>query len=68
MAEALIKYETIDKYQIEDLMGRKPVREPQGWGDDVPPASGAAKPEHDESERPTDKKDNSSLGGAAEQN
>ncbi|MGR8942498.1 MAG: ATP-dependent zinc metalloprotease FtsH, partial [Gammaproteobacteria bacterium] len=31
MAEALIKYETIDKFQIEDLMTRHPVRAPQGW-------------------------------------
>jgi len=36
MAEALMKYETIDKYQIDDLMARVPVRAPQGW-DDVPP-------------------------------
>jgi len=39
MAEALIKYETIDKYQIDDLMTRQPVREPQGWGDDSTPTS-----------------------------
>ena len=39
MAEALIKYETIDKYQIDDLMARQPVREPQGWGDDSTPTS-----------------------------
>jgi len=39
MADALMKYETIDKYQLEDLMDRKPVREPQGW-DETPPPSG----------------------------
>jgi cell division protease FtsH len=34
MADALMKYETIDKYQLDDLLERKtPVREPQGWGD-----------------------------------
>ncbi|OAI18793.1 ATP-dependent metalloprotease [Methylomonas lenta] len=38
MSEALMKYETIDKFQIEDLMNRKPVREPKGW-DDTPPSS-----------------------------
>lgn len=38
MAAALMKYETIDKYQIDDLMDRKPVRAPKGW-DDVPPPS-----------------------------
>jgi len=36
MADALMKYETIDKNQIDDLMARIPVRAPQGW-DDVPP-------------------------------
>jgi cell division protease FtsH len=39
MADALMKYETIDKYQIDDLMERKPVRAPQGW-DDLPPRGG----------------------------
>jgi cell division protease FtsH len=39
MADALMKYETIDKYQIDDLMERRPVRDPQGW-DDTPPQSG----------------------------
>lgn len=40
MADALMKYETIDKYQLDDLLDRKPVREPQGWDDTPPPASG----------------------------
>lgn len=31
MADALIKYETIDKDQIDDLMNKKTVREPHGW-------------------------------------
>ncbi len=39
MAEALIKYETIDKLQIDDLMARRPVRTPAGW-DDLPPRDG----------------------------
>ncbi|SYZ82179.1 cell division protein FtsH [Vibrio paracholerae] len=34
MKDALMKYETIDAGQIDDLMARKPViREPAGWGD-----------------------------------
>ena len=41
MADALMKYETIDKYQIDDLMARKPVRDPQGWDDDKPPHGNA---------------------------
>lgn len=62
MAEALMKYETIDKYQIDDLMERKPVREPKGW-DDTPPASGDVEVD------PWQKKGagDSSVGGVAEQ-
>lgn len=40
MAEALMKYETIDKDQIEDLIARRPVRDPQGWDDTAPPNHG----------------------------
>ncbi|WP_407332251.1 ATP-dependent zinc metalloprotease FtsH [Enterovibrio sp. 27052020O] len=31
MKDALMKYETIDAGQIDDLMERRPVREPAGW-------------------------------------
>lgn len=35
MAEALMKYETIDAEQINDIMAGNPPREPKGWqGDD----------------------------------
>lgn len=34
MKDALMKYETIDAKQIDDLMERKPVREPAGWTND----------------------------------
>jgi len=63
MAEALMKYETIDKYQIDDLMARKPVRDPQGW-DDTPPKSGTTSDEVKEKE---DKKSEPAIGGTAEQ-
>ncbi|MGY0614209.1 ATP-dependent zinc metalloprotease FtsH [Vibrio sp. FJH11] len=34
MKDALMKYETIDAHQIDDLMERKAeIREPAGWGD-----------------------------------
>ncbi len=33
MAEALIKYETIDKLQIDDVMKGKEIREPEHWQD-----------------------------------
>ena len=39
MADALMKYETIDKDQIDDLMSRRPVRDPEGWDDTAPPNS-----------------------------
>ncbi len=41
MADALVKYETIDKAQLDDLLARKPVRPPQGWEDPSPPQGGA---------------------------
>ena len=42
MADALMRYETIDEQQIHDIMeGRKP-RAPQGWEDLGPPTAGAA--------------------------
>ncbi|MFO7809324.1 ATP-dependent zinc metalloprotease FtsH [Guyparkeria sp.] len=47
MSEALMKYETIDTAQIDDLMERRPVREPEDWGErgsgtgSEPPSSGA---------------------------
>ncbi|MDD1794111.1 ATP-dependent zinc metalloprotease FtsH [Enterovibrio sp. ZSDZ42] len=34
MKDALMKYETIDAAQIDDLMERRPVREPAGWTTD----------------------------------
>jgi cell division protease FtsH len=64
MAAALMKYETIDKFQIEDLMQRKPVKAPAGW-EDLPPRGGA------EVEVAPEKKDDikpeKPIGGAAEQ-
>ena len=61
MADALMKYETIDHFQIDDIMEGKVPRPPQNW-DEAPPADGsAAKPPEAEKEA-TDK-----LGKAAEQ-
>lgn len=36
MAEALLKYETIDAKQLEDLMARRPPEEPKGWSERSP--------------------------------
>ncbi|MGD8484918.1 MAG: ATP-dependent zinc metalloprotease FtsH [Thioalkalispiraceae bacterium] len=43
MADALIKYETIDEEQINDIMEGRPVREPAGW-DDQSPTGGSGTP------------------------
>ncbi|WP_439889410.1 ATP-dependent zinc metalloprotease FtsH [Pseudomonas sp. MBLB4123] len=53
MAEALMKYETIDAEQIDDIMSGRTPREPKGWGG----GDGAGKPsakadEADSSEKP----------------
>ncbi|ANW24807.1 ATP-dependent metalloprotease [Vibrio coralliilyticus] len=48
MKDALMKYETIDASQIDDLMDRKSdIREPAGWGDnsDSKPEAKAEQPE-----------------------
>ncbi len=62
MAEALIKYETIDQEQIKDIMaGRKP-RPPEDWDDSD--TSGSRKDEKDEKD---EKKAKAKIGGTAEQ-
>ncbi len=43
MKDALLKYETLDRKQIDDLMARRPVGEPSGWNDK--PESGANTPD-----------------------
>ncbi|GAA5186224.1 ATP-dependent zinc metalloprotease FtsH [Ferrimonas gelatinilytica] len=40
MTDALMKYETIDANQIDDLMERREVRPPADWSDSDRPASG----------------------------
>lgn len=42
MAQALVKYETIDSGQIDDIMNGKEPRPPEGWNDG-PSKSGGAK-------------------------
>ncbi len=63
MAAALIKYETIDKFQIDDLMARRPVRDPEGWEDRPPRGDINA----DEVKGKDDKKVEKTIGGTAEQ-
>jgi cell division protease FtsH len=42
MAQALIKYETIDSDQIDDIMAGRTPRAPRDWDDDEEPGSGGA--------------------------
>ncbi len=63
MAEALIKYETIDCSQIDDIMAGKPPKDPEGWDDSEPKSGGGVGVEVD-----TDKKDSQGeIGGTAGQ-
>jgi cell division protease FtsH len=48
MAEALIKYETIDTEQIEDIMAGRDPRPPSGWGDDDMDSDDSVMPPQDE--------------------
>ncbi len=62
MAEALVKYETIDSSQINDIMEGKPPREPKGW------SNGSKKDTHSSSEEksPSQKDSVTDSGPAAE--
>ena len=63
MAEALIKYETIDSDQIDDIMTGKPAREPKDWDDSQSSGKGtASKAGSDDSKDSTDP-----IGGPAGQ-
>jgi cell division protease FtsH len=69
MAEALIKYETIDKEQISDIMAGKSVRPPADWtdsGSDSDSDSGSAVEAEDTAAKPS-KPGSGSIGGPASQ-
>ncbi len=50
MKDALMKYETIDAKQIDQLMERKPVSSPEGWDDNDKGAGTPSAQSEDESE------------------
>ncbi len=53
MAAALIKYETIDKEQIADLLAGRPVKDPVDWiKAEVPPADSSNQPKADQKPNP----------------
>jgi cell division protease FtsH len=60
MADTLMKYETIDRFQIDDIMEGRTPRPPQSWNE-TPPAGGQARPADEVSKQPDD------MGEAAEQ-
>ncbi|MGI9304759.1 MAG: ATP-dependent zinc metalloprotease FtsH [Gammaproteobacteria bacterium] len=50
MAEALMKYETLDAEQIDDIMEGRQPRPPEGWSDDGPTSGAEPKVEPKEEE------------------
>ncbi|MFQ5635732.1 MAG: ATP-dependent metalloprotease, partial [Gammaproteobacteria bacterium] len=60
MANALMKFETIDEAQLGDIMEGREPREPEDWDSQPPPAAPAG-------DAGLDKKDEPSVGGPAQQ-
>ena len=60
MADALIKYETIDKEQIDDIMAGRQPRSPADWDDSEPPRGSDI-----EKESTRDDKGEGKIGGPA---
>lgn len=64
MSDALIKYETIDSSQIDQLMERKEVSAPKDWSDDGDDGASTPKSSEEEKSKKEDKGDGS-IGGPA---
>lgn len=64
MAKALIKYETIDSEQIDNIMAGKEPGDPKDWDDDSTPSSGS---KVESSESSGEDKSNGEIGGPANQ-
>jgi len=62
MAQALIKYETIDTEQIDAIMKGEEPGDPKDWDDDSKPTGGA-----DTSGKTPDEKSEGEIGGPASQ-
>ena len=74
MTAALMKYETIDRAQIDDIMAGKDPREPKGWSDidysDKDGGSSVSSENETDTQDSSEKKDPSddkSIGGTADQ-
>ena len=64
MADALIRYETIDVEQIKDIMEGREPRPPQDWSDQTPPDGGAPIVEDEDDGEPSSS-GSSPIGGPA---
>lgn len=62
MANALMKYETIDESQIKDIMQGKEPKPPEGWEDD---SGNSPEVKSDPESKPKPKQNKDSLGDAA---
>ena len=60
MTQALMKYETLDSEQIDELMSRQPVSEPEGWDDDKTPSKGASADAAEAEQKPDQNSDQAS--------
>ena len=68
MAEALMKYETIDAEQIDDIMAGRVPRPPKGWTDGDSAAGGGVRPEAEPQPAPAEQPQapgSGAIGGAA---
>lgn len=53
MADALIKYETLDAKQVDDLMAHRPIVPPEGWDESAPSTQTVAPGSEDSSKATT---------------
>ncbi len=56
MAEALVKYETIDEKQIQEILEGKDPSPPEGWDESSPKSGGGNAVPEDKIQAPTDRK------------
>jgi len=67
MAEALLKYETIDADQIKDIMAGKTPRPPRDWDDTEPKSGNKVDSEEGADEGAKEDKSKSGIGGPVRQ-
>jgi len=65
MSEALMKYETIDKDQIDDIMAGHEPRPPQDWSDQTPPTGTSQSGDTTTKSKENEDKSDGKIGGPA---